>query len=219
MVSRVVTATAVALTLAILLLLAPGVVEPDRLIAFIEEDGPLEVLTVIVWMVAAVYLVWPGRQPRLPALSFAVFCFTMGMRENGLPASIVPHGRRLMQWGFYLHGPESLAYRVTAAVVVLAVLVAAVHVVVFVGREIIRRRGWVQVDTAMFILGMGVLVASQIAEGFQDKPALAASLFPPGWNAMLSLESLEEGWEGVGALFVLLSVHLSRRLGRANPSA
>lgn len=214
LVSTLVTAAVVALTLAILLLLAPGAVTPGHLIAFIEEDGPLEVVTVVIWMVSAVYLLWPGNRPRLPAWSFGFFCFTLGMRENGLPASIVPHGRRLMQLGFYLHGPESLAYRVVAGLVLLAVLAAAVHVVVFVGREFIQRRGWVQVDTGMFILGMGVLVASQIAESLQDRPALAAGLFPQGWNAMLSLESLEEGWEALGALFVLAAVHLSRRLGR-----
>ena len=102
----------------------------------------------------------------------------------------------------------------TAALVLLAVLAAAVHVVVFVGREFIQRRGWVHLDTGLFILGMGVLVGAQLAESIQDHPALAAGLFPEGWSAMLSLESLEEGWEGLGALFVLLSAHLSRRLGR-----
>ena len=215
LVSVLVAACAVALTLALLLLLAPGAVTPRHLMAFIEEDGPLEVLTVVVWMAAAVYLVWPGQRPRLPALSFGFFCFTLGMRENGLPAAIVPHGRRLMQLGFYLHGPESLAYRVVAALVVLAVLAAAVHVVVFVGREFIQRRGWVQPDTGMFIFGMAVLVGAQIAESLQGRPALAATLFPQGWDAMLSLESLEEGWEALGACCVLVAAHLSRRAGRA----
>ncbi|HIV71670.1 MAG TPA: hypothetical protein H9903_12115 [Candidatus Aquabacterium excrementipullorum] len=209
------TATAVALTLAILMLLAPGVVDARHLIAFIEEDGPLEVATVAIWMLAAVYLLLPGNRPRLPALSFAFFCFTLGMRENGLPPGLVPHGRRLMQLGFYLQGPESLAYRVVAAVVVLAVLAAAVHVVITVGREFFQRRGWVEADTGMFILGMVVLVASQVAEGIQDHPVWAAALFPPGWNGMLSLESLEEGWEAVGAFYVLVAVHLSRQLGHA----
>lgn len=215
MVSTVVAATAIALTLAIVFLLAPGLIEPHALNAFIEEGGPLEVATVAGWMVAAIYLLLPGRRPRLPGLSFAFFCFTMGMRENGLPAGLVPHGRRLIQLGFYLHGPESLIYRVVAGLVVLAVLAAAVHVVIFVGREFIQRRGWLPVDTALFVLGMGVLVVSQIAEGVQDHPALAAALFPRGWNGMLSLESLEEGWEAVGAAYVMLAVHWSRKLGAA----
>lgn len=207
-------AIAVALVLAIGFLAAPGIVDAPHLVSFIEEDGPLEVLTVIVWMAAAAYLVLPGRRPRLPSLSFAFFCFTMGMRENGLPPDLVPHGRRLMQLGFYLHGPESLAYRLVTGLVVLAVLAAAIHVVVFVGKEFIQRRGLVEVDTGMFILGMGVLVVAQLAETLQSHPAWAAALFPASWGGMLSLESLEEGWEAVGALYVLAAVHLSRRLGR-----
>lgn len=213
LVSSLTTAMAAALTVALLCLLAPGVVEPRHLVAFIEEGGPLEVATVMVWMAAALWLLLPGRRPRLPALSFAFFCFTLGMRENGLPPALVPHGRRLLQPGFYLHGPESLAYRIVAALVVLAVLAAAVHVVVFVGRELIRRRGWVEVDTGLFILGMAVLVVSQVAEGIQDHPVWAAALFPRGWNGMLSLESLEEGWEAVGAWYVFLAVLRSRAIG------
>lgn len=214
LVSTLVTAVTVALTLAILLVLAPGVINADHLVAFIEEDGPLEVATVVVWMLAAVYLLLPGRRPRLPSLSFAFFCFAMGMRENGLPPDLVPHGRRLMQLGFYLHGPESVTYRIVAGLTVLAVLAAAVHVVIFLAREFFRRRGWVEVDTGMFILGMLVLVGAQLAEGIQDHPTWMVTLFPQGWSGKLSLASLEEGWEAVGALYVLVAVHLSRKLGR-----
>lgn len=214
MVSTVLTAVTVALTIAVLLVLAPGVIDAGHLIAFIEEDGPLEVGTVLIWMLAAAYLLLPGHRPRLPALSFAFFCFALGMRENGLPPDLVPHGRRLMQLGFYLHGPESLTYRIVAGLVVLAVLAAAVHVVIFLAREFFRQRGWVELDTAMFILGMLVLVAAQVAESIQDHPTWMVMLFPQGWSGKLSLESLEEGWEAVGALYVLVAVHLSRKLGR-----
>lgn len=214
MVSAVLTASTVALTIAVLLVLAPGAMDAGHLIAFIEEDGPLEVATVVVWMVAAVYLLLPGGRPRLTALPFAVFCFAMGMRENGLPADLVPHGRRLTQLGFYMHGPESLTYRIVAGLMVLAVLAAAVHVMIFLAREFFQRRGWVEADTAMFILAMLVLVAAQIAESVLDHPTWMRTVFPDGWSGMLSLESLEEGWEAVGALYVLVAVHLSRKLGR-----
>lgn len=212
--SAVLTATAVALTIAVLMLFAPGVVPRSPLVAFIEEDGPLEVATVVVWMVAAAYLLLPGRRPRLTALPFAVFCFAMGMRENGLPPDLVPHGRRLVQLGFYLHGPESLTYRIVAGLVVLAVLAAAVHVMIFLAREFFQRRGRVEADTGMFILAMAVLVVAQLAESIQGHPSWMLALFPRGWSAQLSLESLEEGWEAVGAFYVLVAVHLSRKLGR-----
>ncbi|MFY9476911.1 MAG: hypothetical protein WAQ08_04495 [Aquabacterium sp.] len=211
MVSAVLTATTVALTIAVLLVLAPGAIDTGHLIAFIEEDGPLEVATVVVWMIAAVYLLLPGRRPRLTALPFAVFCFAMGMRENGLPPDLVPHGRRLVQLGFYLHGPESLTYRIVAGLVVLA---AAVHVMIFLAREFFQRRGWVEADTGMFILAMVVLVMAQIAESVLDHPAWMLTLFPEGWSGQLSLESLEEGLEAVGAFYVLVAAHLSRQLGR-----
>ncbi len=214
MVSAVLTATTVALTIAVLLVLAPGAIDTGHLIAFIEEDGPLEVATVVVWMIAAVYLLLPGRRPRLTALPFAVFCFAMGMRENGLPPDLVPHGRRLVQLGFYLHGPESLTYRIVTGLVILAVLAAAVHVMIFLAREFFQRRGWVEADTGMFILAMVVLVMAQIAESVLDHPAWMLTLFPEGWSGQLSLESLEEGWEAVGAFYVLVAVHLSRQLGR-----
>lgn len=212
--SALITGMAVALTLAILLVLAPGALEHRYLASFIEEDGPLEVLSVMAWMGAAAYLVLPGRQSRFPAWSFSMFCFTMGMRENGLPSGLVPHGRRLIQWGFYLHGPESLGYRVVAGLVVLAVLVAAVHVVLFLAKELIQRRGWVEVDTGLFLLAMGLLVVAQLAESVQGHPGWSSALFPGDWDAKLSLESLEEGWEALGAVYVLAAVHLSRRLGR-----
>jgi hypothetical protein len=214
MVSAVLTATTVALTFAVLLVLAPGAINAGHLIAFIEEDGPLEVATVVIWMVAAVYLLLPGRRPRMSALPFAFFCFAMGMRENGLPPDLVPHGRRLVQLGFYLHGPESLTYRIVTGLVILAVLAAAVHVMIFLAREFFQRRGWVEADTGMFILAMVVLIGAQLAESIQDHPAWMLTLFPQGWSGQLSLESLEEGWEAVGAFYVLVAVHLSRQLGR-----
>jgi hypothetical protein len=48
MVSAVLMATMVALTIAVLLVLAPGAIDAGHLIAFIEEDGPLEVAMVVL---------------------------------------------------------------------------------------------------------------------------------------------------------------------------
>lgn len=206
---------AVALALGVLMLLAPGVVAHQSMAEFVAEGGPLENISVILWLLAAGCLLWPGHRPRLPALTFAFFCFTLAVREYGMPPELVPHGRRLVQLSFYLQGPESVAYRVVTGMVMLAVMAAAVHVVIFVGREFIRCRGRVPKDTAMFILGMGVLVAAQLAESIYSRPALAASLFPEGWDALLSLESLEEGWETLGAFYVVIAAHFSRRVGRA----
>jgi len=204
------------LLVGVLMLFAPAFVDPAALTHFIAEDQPLEQGTVLVWMLAGVCLLWPGRRPRWPALSFAIFCFTMGVREQGLPASIVPHGRRLVQSDFYLNGPESLTYRLVAGAVVLLCVLAVLHVLIFLSQEAWKtlRHFTSRLDTALFVTGIAVLVAGQLAEAMAKYPGVVMQLFPEGWNAKLSLEAVEESWEAMGALIIFLGAFVSRRLGR-----
>jgi hypothetical protein len=121
------------------------------LIAFIEEDGPLEVATLGGWMIAAAYLLLPGRRPRLTACHLRCSGFAMGMRENGLPPDLVPQAGAVGLLSAWAGEPDLPHRGGTGGGRARANLPA---------REFFQRRGWVAADTGMFILAMVVLVVA-----------------------------------------------------------
>lgn len=83
--------------------LAPIFLERDTVFQLGEETGLIERGSVWVWLAAAAWTLGRTLRARrwLP-LAFVLVMVLMGVREAGLPPELVPSGKALLSWRYYV---------------------------------------------------------------------------------------------------------------------
>jgi hypothetical protein len=166
-----------------------GLIWPDVGAWFATENGPVESLSVVVWLTVGACLLLMHRPSPAVALALAVVCVNLAVREQGLPPELVPSGKALIQWSHYLDpatpGTRRLAEALAVGGSVLAGLVTAWHLLAFMW----GRQGWRTPVGRLLMAAFGVLLASQGLDHWLGEDVL-----------------YEEILECVGALLTLVAV-------------
>lgn len=188
------------LTVAVLALcLAPLILARETVFHLGSEVGPIEQGSVWIWLAAAVWTLGRalGARRWLP-LAFALVMLLMGVREAGLPPELVPSGKALLSWRYYVDVSIDPARRLITGVIVLTLLASLLVSVTSTVRYLWRHRGWRRPDGQFLAIAFALLVCAQLAEGWaghRDTPDTDLRV--------LSALMLEEGLEALGALFTL----------------
>jgi len=182
----------------------PGLLDRASLTWLVEEHGGAESLSVIAWLLAAIYVLWASRF-RGVAVAFAIVFAALAIREAGLPPEIVPSGSRLLKLRYYLDAAEPLAARMVAGSVVLVILASLAYSGQATLRYLLQGGGYRRIDGQLLALAFMVLVVSQMAEAGSALLA-RSSLALSGWDWAMSFLAVEEGLECLASLFVIAAV-------------
>lgn len=168
---------------------AAGLIWPDLGNWFATENGPVETTSVLVWLIAGACLLLMHRPTPGAALALAVICVNLAIREQGIPAELVPSGKALLQLSHYVDPAVHWSRRLTEAVAVSGSLAAGVvgcwHLFVFMW----RRQGWRNPVGRLLIGSFMTLAISQVMDHWLGEDVL-----------------YEEILECVGALLALVAV-------------
>lgn len=177
-----------------------GLVWPSLGAWFATENGPVETLSVIVWLIAGGGLVLMCRPTPGAALALAVVCVGLAIREHGIPPELVPSGKALMRWSHYVDPAVPALRRLTEAVAVLGGLVSGIVTVWHLARFMGWQGGWRQPVGRLLIGAFVALAISQVMDHWFGEDVL-----------------YEEILECVAALLVLVAVQAlhQRHLGAA----
>lgn len=197
----------------LVLLALPGIIDPAILTWLVEENGGAESLSVIAWLLAAVYLLWASRPFKGVAVAFAIVFVALAIREAGLPPEIVPSGSRLLKLRYYLDGTEPLVARAITGAIVLSILVSILYSCVTTLRYLLRAGGYRRIDGQLLMLAFMTLAFSQLAEAV---PAMLArqGLASSAWDWGMSFLAVEEGLECLASLFVIAAIRGSVIMAR-----
>lgn len=181
------------------LCLAPLVLDRETVFQLGEEEGLIEQGSVWVWLAAGAWTLGRslGARRGLP-LAFALVMVLMGVREAGLPPELVPSGKALLSWRYYLDAAVDPARRLITGVLVLTFLVALIASVVSTLRYLWREQGWRRPDGQFLVLAFVLLVVAQLAERWAGHASTPETDMGTLWALML-----EEGLEFLGGVVTL----------------
>ena len=117
--------------------LAWWLLAPEAVMRLMDESGPIEETTAVLYFLVAAYVLVAGvpqAEPSLPLPLCVVLC-GFGARELDLHKAFTETS--VLKLSFYL-GDAPLAHKLVAAVVVLAVLASLLHLLVRHGRTVWR---------------------------------------------------------------------------------
>ena len=158
-----------------------------------SEEGPVESLAVLVWLVLAALLLW-WRRPPLLSIAWAVVAAVLALREAGLPPVLFPSGKRLLTVAYYLDPSVALGNRMLGGVLVLGSLACLGYGIGATGWRMWRRRAWREPLIGVMLVAAGALLLGQIFEALPDWLESISSQPAPQLVAGICL-ALEEGLE------------------------
>ena len=189
--------------------LAWWLLAPEAVMLLMDESGPIEETTAVLYFLVAAYVLVAGvpqAEPSLPLPLCVVLC-GFGARELDLHKAFTETS--VLKVSFYL-GDAPLAHKLVAAVVVLAVLAALLHLLVRHGRTVWRglRQGHpAAVTVAVFAVAM---VAAKVID--RSRMVLLEDFgVAIGTSATALFIALEETLEFGLPLIVLLGLLRHRR--------
>ncbi|MEJ5898151.1 hypothetical protein WIT60_15075 [Aquabacterium sp. G14] len=186
------------------LALAPLMLAQETVFLLGEESGPIEQGSVWVWLVAAVWTLGRTmRAQRLLPLAFVLVKVLMGVREAGLPPDLVPSGKALLTWRYYVDAAVDPLRRAITGVLLLIFLAALVTSVVSTLRYLWREQGWRRPDGQFLTIAFGLLVTAQLAERWAGHQSSSATDVWTLWALMF-----EEGLECLAGVFTLAASSL-----------
>ena len=179
--------------------LAPIFLERDTVFQLGEETGLIERGSVWVWLAAAAWTLGRTLRARrwLP-LAFVLVMVLMGVREAGLPPELVPSGKALLSWRYYVDAGIDPVRRLITGGVVLVFLMSLIARVVVTLRYLWREQGWRRPDGQFLMIAFGLLVLAQFAERWAGHQSTPDTDMVTLWALML-----EEGLELLGGVFTL----------------
>jgi len=187
------------------LALAPLVLDRETVFQLGEETGPIEQASVWVWLAAAAWTLGRTlRKQRWLPLAFVLVMLLMGVREAGLPPELIPSGKALMSWHYYMDGAVDPVRRSVTGGLVLVLLVSLVVSVASTLRYLWREQGWRRPDGQFLMIAFMLLVLAQLAERWAGHQSTSDTDLWTLWALML-----EEGLECLGAVFTLAACTLS----------
>lgn len=191
---------------AVVLAALPFSVDAVTVTAWVAEDGVIEQTSVAVWLCAALYLLWRSRSPRGVAVAFAVVFLTLAVREAGLPPELVPSGKQLLSWRYYVNGDIDLLRRLITGGLMLAVLVSFITSTRAGWRYLLREQGWRHADGQLLVISAATLVLAQGGEAVVERLLHAAAAGEASPRGLLVALSLEEGLECLGSVYALAAI-------------
>lgn len=175
-------------------------VSPTTLSRLLGENGPIEYLSVLVWLGCAV-LVSRHRLPWARQLAHVGFFVALAIREAGLPAWLIPSGKALMSPGHYLGAGSVSGVRASIEGLLVLFFLYAIGRTLFHFADFFRaRHRWAQPDAQWALMALLALMLAQLSDR-----GLAWS-----WLALL-----EEVFEATAAGFMVCAINGSRRMAEA----
>lgn len=180
---------------------------PETFAWLYEENGPIEVVSVLLWGAAAVYFARDairggGLTPALGAL----LSLAAGMREADLHKAIT--GYSVLKISFYRSAEFPLSHRLFAGVIVAAIAVALIVLLALFLRSLLRN-GWASRAMKWLLLAIVILVVSKVLDR-------APATLQEDFGILLSepvrrqFTAFEEGLEACLPLVFLLARWFSR---------
>lgn len=192
---------------ALLLFVAPGVLDTPVLTALIQENGLVEGLSVIGWLTCATYVKWYGKSAGRTANAFAVVFVMLAIREAGLPSLIASNGKELVTLGYYLDSGHPVMQRVVMGAVLLLAVAALVQVCSNTLRYLWHAGGLCYADGQMLVMAFVVIVFSQGCEEISSHHLFV--VLPGSWDLDMSFLAMEEGLECLASVLVLTGLRAS----------
>lgn len=196
---------------AVVLAALPFCFDPATVTAWVEEDGVIERASVAVWTLAALTLLWRSRAPRGLAFAFAWVFLTLAVREAGLPPELVPSGKQLLSWRYYVNADIDLLHRLVTGGLMLAVVVSFAACARAGWRYLLREQGWRHADGQWMVMSAATLVLAQGGEAMVERLLHAAAAAEASPRGLLVALSLEEGLECLGSVCALAAVAAASR--------
>lgn len=213
---------------AVLLAALPWLAPAHRVAALASEDGPLEMLSAVLWLAMGAIALARVRPLSRTAVAYALTGLVLAVRELGIPRSLVPSGARLLKAAYYRDAGVPLPERVLTGILIAVLLLAVIWALVATARYLLLRGGWRQVGGQLLMLAGVALVASQVCE--RGGSLMAHLGLPPGGAQVeASWLALEEGLECITGVLACMGVWLAAQWpreariraarGRASPAA
>lgn len=196
-----------------LLALLPWLMPAQQVAVIASEEGPLEMLSAVLWLAMGVIALARVRPLSRTAVAYALTGLVLAVREMGIPRWLVPSGSRLLKAAYYRDAGVPLPERVATGIVIAVLLAAIIWALVATARHLFLRGGWRQASGQLLILAGATLVASQVCErGGSLLPRLG---LPPGGEQVLAAWlALEEGLECITGVLACMGVWLAAQWKR-----
>ena len=194
---RLVTALGGLLLISLLLAGLVQVLSPAAFTLVVDEDGIVEQLSVLAWLVCALYALYYHRFNKLVTASAALVFLVLAVRETGLPPELIPSGKALLRLSYYSDASLPWLQRAGIAIILLSVLASLLLMAGVSCRYFFKHRGYRQLEGKWLIAAGLILVAGQGCEWIAER--WLADIRP----AYLVLWSWEELLECASPLFAL----------------
>lgn len=185
-----------------MLAVSPLVLSEPGFEHFFSEEGPIEIVSALLWIVAAAVVLVRARPLRRRAWAFALLYVVFAAREAELHRAFTADS--MFKSSYYRRVAAPFEEKLVAGLVAIAIVTLLAYVIWVVVRFLWKERGWRTRSGAWLLAGMALLVFSKVLD---RAPAVLAEDYDLVVGPLVKryFSAFEEGLEAIVPLMLAFS--------------